>query len=161
MAKRRYGPALQFSRRGSDTVSVIEALWEPQSEDLCAATAVSILLFTESLRPSGIFLKKMPPRMIFTWQHVNWNRSKRRFTPIVSFLQQFTLKWMLPQMVRPAFWNHRAYPILRAACLMDPLDAWKTQCVRALKTCLIFGGWHRPTIRRGTAGLFSVLHDWG
>ena len=41
------------------------------------ATAVSILLLTERLRPSGIFPKKMPPRMTFKWQDVNRNRTKR------------------------------------------------------------------------------------
>jgi len=38
-------------------------------------TAVSILLFTESSKPSGIFPKKMPPRMNFRWKHMNRNRS--------------------------------------------------------------------------------------
>jgi len=47
------------------------------SGSLSAATAVSILLFIEGVRPSGIFPKKMPPRMIFKWQHVNRNRSSR------------------------------------------------------------------------------------
>jgi len=43
---------------------------------LVKATAVSILLFKENLKPSGIFPKKMPPRIIFRWQNVNRNRSK-------------------------------------------------------------------------------------
>ena len=41
-------------------------------------TAVSILLFTESSKPSGIFPKKMPPRMTFKWKHLNRNRSRLR-----------------------------------------------------------------------------------
>src|ERR1039457_5088957 len=43
-----------------------------------ADTAASILLFTETLKQSDIFLQKMPPRMIFSWQNVNRNRFKQR-----------------------------------------------------------------------------------
>jgi len=48
-----------------------------QITQFITATAASILLFTEGTQPSGIFLKKMPPRTILRWQHVNRNRSSR------------------------------------------------------------------------------------
>ena len=48
---------------------------EPHHPVSRAATAVSILLLAETWTPSGIFLKKMPPRMNFKWQHLNRNRS--------------------------------------------------------------------------------------
>jgi len=40
------------------------------------ARAISILPCTESLMPSCIFLKEMPPRTISKWQNMNRNRSK-------------------------------------------------------------------------------------
>ena len=59
-------------------------------------TAVSILLLTESLMPSGVFLKKTPPCTIFRCQRVNRNRSSCRISRLArglldySFCRQIT-----------------------------------------------------------------------
>jgi hypothetical protein len=73
-------------------LSSIEFLTQNPSELISqslSVTAVSILLFTESLRPSGIFLKKMQPRMNFKWQDVNRNRSRAQLIDEFSRLLRF------------------------------------------------------------------------
>jgi len=73
-----------------------------------ATTVVSILLFAESIMPSGIFLKKMPSRKISKWKHMNRNRSRNRHAVILligCLLSGGTSRFLAAQTVSASVWS--------------------------------------------------------